>query len=321
MTTPWREFELLVTRIEAALAPLGATVKSPDRILDRISGNLREVDASIKLSTGGSEVLVTLECRDRQGIEDNTWIEQLVTKRDSIGAVKTIAVSSRGFSEPALRKAAHYGIEARVMREIEPADVVRLLKLRVRERCYRSELRGLRFGFAPTDGAGDPPQLSRNVLDQLKTGASNAPIFHRDGGDLLSWNDMWKVLQQRDFAALYGAVRTDGAPTETRLHLNFSDGVFVETVSGTHRVLSLDADLALFCEERESAMSPGRSSEYLSPTGPVAHAASYATDVSFGEVRAFSVTAMATQQVHLSFFISPSMTASGPGRGDSEDGA
>src|SRR5437764_662447 len=137
MPTAWREFELLVARIEAALSPLGASVKSPERILDLISGNLREVDATISYQVGEGRVLITLECRDRQSVEDNTWIEQLVTKQRSIGATRTIAVSSRGFSEPALRKAAHFGIDARVARDIVPGDVLKLLKLNYHESCLR----------------------------------------------------------------------------------------------------------------------------------------------------------------------------------------
>jgi hypothetical protein len=38
MEKQWREFELLVARLERLLAPEGATVKSPDRIQDKITG-------------------------------------------------------------------------------------------------------------------------------------------------------------------------------------------------------------------------------------------------------------------------------------------
>lgn len=309
MSSPWREFELLVARIEAALAPLGASVKSPDRIPDRISGNLREVDAAIRLPLGDASTLITIECRDRQTVEDNPWIEQLVTKRHSIGASKTIAVSSRGFSEPALRKAAYYGIEARVLRDIETVNVLQLLNLRLREHVYRAELRGLRFGFAQTDAAAAVPSLSPSVLSLLRVNPSDAPIFHRDAGGPVSWNGMWKLLQQRDFANLYGSVRTDGTPTETRVHLNFSDRVYVETVNGMHQVLSVQADLALFCDDRENAMSPKRTSEYSDSSGALAQAVSYVADASFGEVKLLSVRALDTQQTHLTLSLSPTPNA------------
>jgi hypothetical protein len=97
--TEWKEFEQLVARIERLLVPKGAVVKSPDHIPDLITGSLREVDASIRMKVGSSDLLMTIECRRRKGTEDDTWIEQLATKREKIGAAKTIAVSSTGFSK------------------------------------------------------------------------------------------------------------------------------------------------------------------------------------------------------------------------------
>src|SRR5262245_39374323 len=102
----WRDFELLVARIEEWLGPKGATVKSPDYIADRVTGELREVDASIRLHAGSAPILVTVECRDRVSVQDVTWIEQIASKRDSVGAARTIAVSSSGFTGPARSKAA-----------------------------------------------------------------------------------------------------------------------------------------------------------------------------------------------------------------------
>ncbi len=48
MTDRWRQFEKFIARIEQAMAPSGAVVKSPDRIPDKLTGELREVDASIR---------------------------------------------------------------------------------------------------------------------------------------------------------------------------------------------------------------------------------------------------------------------------------
>ena len=63
----YRELELLVSRIEGALAPAGAVIRSPDRIPDLITGELREVDVSIRYRVGSVELLVTVECRDGAG--------------------------------------------------------------------------------------------------------------------------------------------------------------------------------------------------------------------------------------------------------------
>lgn len=73
--TEAREFEKLVARIEAAAAPRGAVVKSPDRIRHLTTGRLREVDASIRYKVGTVDVLITVECRKRSRKADDTWIE------------------------------------------------------------------------------------------------------------------------------------------------------------------------------------------------------------------------------------------------------
>lgn len=118
-----KQFEELVARIEAVAAPRGAVVKSPDRIRDLTTGRLREVDASIRHKVGTVEILITVECRKRNRRQDDTWIEQLATKRAKLGAAKTIAVSARGFSKSAAMTAAQHGIELRTLSEVSAADI------------------------------------------------------------------------------------------------------------------------------------------------------------------------------------------------------
>ena len=73
-----REFEKLVSRIEKVYSSSDTIVTSPDKIKDKITGSMREVDASIRIKQGTSELLITIECRKRTPIQDTTWIEQLV---------------------------------------------------------------------------------------------------------------------------------------------------------------------------------------------------------------------------------------------------
>lgn len=109
----WREFERLVARIEADADPGNVTVTSPDRIRCKITGQLREVDASIRTRIGSAEVLLTIECRRRTAIQDVTWIEQLAAKKKAIGADRTIAVSASGFTDNARKVAEQSGVSLR----------------------------------------------------------------------------------------------------------------------------------------------------------------------------------------------------------------
>lgn len=119
----WKDFERLVAAIEKRAAPRNATVKSPDRIRDILTDRLREVDASIRFAVGSATILITIECRLRSRVADDTWIEQLATKREKLGAAKTIAVSATGFTQPAILTAAQHGIELRKLETIQPEDI------------------------------------------------------------------------------------------------------------------------------------------------------------------------------------------------------
>jgi hypothetical protein len=114
---------VLVSRIERWLAPTGATIKSPDHIPEIASGELREVDVSIRHVVGSAEILITVECRDRSKKQGKDWIQELAAKRELIGAAKTIAVSSSGFSKTVFELARRYGIELRTIESVTQQEL------------------------------------------------------------------------------------------------------------------------------------------------------------------------------------------------------
>src|SRR5258708_2069475 len=124
-----REFELLVSRIENAYVSKDAVIKSPDFILDKVSGSMREVDISIRFKQGTSEHLVVVECRKRNSPQDTTWMEQLSKKRDAIGATKMIAVTSSKFYKPTIKAARFYNIDLRKLSNITENAIEGFVKL------------------------------------------------------------------------------------------------------------------------------------------------------------------------------------------------
>src|SRR5258708_5981292 len=119
-----RELETIVAALERCFAPDEATITSPDHIADRMTGQQREVDVSIRYVIGSAPILVILECRDRSVAQDVTWIEQLAQKRSDVRASRAVAVSSSGFSEAARVKAAHQAIELRTIDELTRESVL-----------------------------------------------------------------------------------------------------------------------------------------------------------------------------------------------------
>lgn len=120
---PWKEFEKLVSRIEKFMSPQGAIVTSPDKIPDLVSGTLREVDASIKFTVGSSPILIVIECRNRSTKQDVMWVEQLISKKTSVGASVLVGVSSKGFSLEAKKKAKSHGIQLRKLDKLIVEDL------------------------------------------------------------------------------------------------------------------------------------------------------------------------------------------------------
>jgi len=177
MTAPHRQFEELVARIEGALGPAGAVVKSPDRLVDLLTGQMREVDVSIRSKVGSVEVLLTVECRDRVKTEDVTWVEQLATKQKHVGATHTIAVSSTGFSEPALTAARIHGISTRTIGEVTDADIRAWAeKLEVEE--IQTDCQLGRMGLTYFDRPEGSVELDAPSVQTWSERGWEAPIFH-----------------------------------------------------------------------------------------------------------------------------------------------
>lgn len=184
----WREFELLIARIEADAGPRGLVVKSPDRLRCKLTGRLREVDASIRAKVGTTEMLVTIECRRRSKLQDVTWIEQLATKKSSIGADRTIAVSVSGFSAEAQIAASHAGVSLRKISDLTVTDINPILGLDLvmfwHKACAITGA-GIRAYRAGDDTVPEPPDDVEYILPPDTD--LFAPIFH-DTEDGSSWS-------------------------------------------------------------------------------------------------------------------------------------
>lgn len=143
-----REFERMVARIEETLCPVGAQIKSPDKIKDRVTGIDREVDASIRYTIGSAPILITVECRDRGSVQDITWLEQVKAKKDGMAANQTIVVSKEGFSKAAILYANQHGLILRQLSEVTEAFWLQCLQgLKVGVQSTNYKLMAAKFAF------------------------------------------------------------------------------------------------------------------------------------------------------------------------------
>jgi hypothetical protein len=252
----WKQFEQLVGRIEECLAPAGAVVKSPDRIQSNVptqrgKPRKREVDASIRLEVGSAPVLITVETRKRNSPQDVLWIEQLATKKESVGASVTIAVSSTGFSEAARETARRHGILLRQLSEITSTDIRGWIPPRGLTHFYRhtGPVEAAIQGYAEP---GDTPDtaFAPDVKAAFARDSTNARILTDALGHAVSLNDVWlKAQEQQDF---FQGLPADGTPVRRNIQLRVKKGdLRVMTTSGPRHIreITFSADLSIRREE------------------------------------------------------------------------
>lgn len=120
-----RALELLVKRIKEHQSP-EAKINSPEFVPDKDTGQLREVDVGLHVVVGGKPLFIAIECRDRGAAQSVEWIEQLISKKNSISADVLVAVTSSKFSGPAKLKALRHGVLlARVTKKL-PNELLKL---------------------------------------------------------------------------------------------------------------------------------------------------------------------------------------------------
>lgn len=270
----WREFERLVARIERDLAPQGAVVRSPDRVPDLVTGSLREVDASIRFKVGSSSILITIECRRRGAVQDDTWIEQLASKKEKVGAAKTIAVSSSGFSEPAKITAKLKGIDLRNLREITDEEILAWLRAVVFER------RGLHLKIL-------------GIYTELDQGG---PVVHyRIQREMASigMQQFIRVCDQKPvpwFAVLNTAmdskprplvdVPLDGSKQCRLLKVNLPAGAAqVKTPDGLQRIRSICFELECHYKIKGDLLTSGAHYEYADSSGTIVQRSEFNTEL------------------------------------------
>jgi hypothetical protein len=100
------KLERQIHRIHELLEGSNVDVTWNDRIPDPDNPvQLRQIHVTIH-----ELAATTIECRLSRRAQDVKWIEELIGRRQSLGAHTVIAVASAGFTAGAKRKASRYGV-------------------------------------------------------------------------------------------------------------------------------------------------------------------------------------------------------------------
>jgi hypothetical protein len=124
MAKDGQNLQRLIRAIEGALAAGDKKVKieMPKYLPDKITGEMREHDVVLIVTTGHHETFVALECRDRSRPVGVGAVEEFANKCEATGIHSGIIVSSKGFYRTAITKATFYNIGCFTLQEAERFD-------------------------------------------------------------------------------------------------------------------------------------------------------------------------------------------------------
>ncbi len=173
-----RRFERLVFLIEQ-LRAADARVEFNARVAETVSRRLRQIDIAIWVPSQHGELLIQVECRDTKRKLDATNVEQLLKKREAVGAALLVIVSPTGFTGGARTKA-QLDPQTKLLNlnekgEADWPDWLRIDPLEVR--TLRWEAVDPQIFAEP--GRGGPQLGTYQVLSDEKW--KEAPVFEVDG--------------------------------------------------------------------------------------------------------------------------------------------
>lgn len=114
-------FQRLVALLTATFSG-HAVVSESAMLMDRVTGEPREVDILVEVSAGGYQVRIGIEVVSWARPADTPWVEKMRAKHENLPIDKLVLVSERGFRGPARRKADFYNIETFTIEEANEAD-------------------------------------------------------------------------------------------------------------------------------------------------------------------------------------------------------
>lgn len=110
----WQEYQEAAVVFYEQLEGIG-TVLRDQRIPDRITGQLRQIDALLTLETKGHTISVVIDAKFHSDPIDVKTVEEVVALASAVGACKSVIVAANGWTEPAATKAQHLLCDLRLL--------------------------------------------------------------------------------------------------------------------------------------------------------------------------------------------------------------
>ncbi len=225
----------------------------------------------------------------------------MASKKQKIGAAKTIAVSSSGFSDPAIKTASLYGIEIRRIEELSPEEILGWLKLGSVVHIVRhSTLKKYDANLWAEAGDKSSLTLAAGVIQAFEEDLVNAPVFKTRGNSkTLTVNDLWRAAQQQK-PDVYEGVPEDGTKVRRNIRIELPKGlIYVETTEGPRGVKTLLLGFDLFVERVETPAIMAEAYAYSDAGGPIVQATEYLTSFLGQDLQITMQSEVGSNEVHV----------------------
>jgi hypothetical protein len=223
MKNTGRDFENFVQMVEKSLLPQGFIIDTRELEYNDEGDQIAELDIIVSGKVGATSIKYLIECRDRPstGAAPNSWIEQLVGRRDRFKFNKVIAVSSTGFAPGAYGYAAEKGIELRTLSEIDSGDILDWFKApNFTLIVTNGDLKNVKVNIHNAD-----KNQERELIELMSSLNLNSKIFfHETSGDSFSimdlWNEAMNTAREKE-AGLTDGVEIDSSAIRKTLVVNY----------------------------------------------------------------------------------------------------
>lgn len=121
------QFQRLAAVVHSRLTK-GWEVEESKLLVDRVTGEPREVDVVAMAVVMSHQVVLSIECRDHARPADVTWVEAMHTKHQDLATSKLVLWSRSGFTSAALTKARFLSIDTVSARDAHEADWARFAR-------------------------------------------------------------------------------------------------------------------------------------------------------------------------------------------------
>jgi hypothetical protein len=210
------EFDHLIDVLELVAQASGGYVSYDATIRGRKSGDISQVDAAVYIpSANDREDLFVVECHEATKAAGVGVVEDAAAKAQNTGAVRTLAVSSAGFSRPARKRAELLQVDLVTLEEPTTID----WPLWIKNRSFQSGDLGWRIlGITVPPAPGIPGNAFRPEV-----GREDA-LFENPTGRRFTANELfqrWLRIPENSDNLMDEADRADGAVRKKTVLLAF----------------------------------------------------------------------------------------------------